>query len=216
VNTIVRLCAMLLLVQSLLPSAARADTVLSILPASTSVTAGDNFNLNVAISGVSDLYGYQFDLQFDPSMFAAVSSSEGSFLQSGGPTFFIPGVNDNVNGTIAATANTLVSAVPGVSGSGDLVDFTFQALRSGMGSITASGMEFIDSTFNEIDLHATGASVSVASAVLTAPEIDPTSTASAVTLLIGSLLLLHGRKAAMPPKQDVCLSPAGRRRRSRN
>lgn len=38
---------------------------------------GDTFAVNVNVDGVSDLYAWQLDLTFDPTLLAAVSVSEG-------------------------------------------------------------------------------------------------------------------------------------------
>lgn len=97
---------------------ANVQAVLSVEPSSQSVASGSVFTVDVDISNVSNLYGYQFDLTFNPSVLASVSSSEGSFLATGGnATFFIPGTDDNVVGNVFATADTILSAVPGASGS---------------------------------------------------------------------------------------------------
>ncbi|HEY2779809.1 MAG TPA: cohesin domain-containing protein [Steroidobacteraceae bacterium] len=164
--------------------------------APASVTAGSEFTVDVNISGAADLYGYQFDLGFNPSVLSTVSVSEGSFLASGGSTFFIPGTLDNVNGSVAATANTLENPVPGVSGSGNLVVVTFEALTNGVSAIAVSAVELIDSAFNSIDSTAISGSVTVASSSVMAPEIDPASTMSAATLLLGALAVLRSRRAA--------------------
>jgi hypothetical protein len=82
----------------------------------------------------------------------ALSVSEGSFLPDGGAniTFFEPGTIDNTAGEISNIGDVGFS---GVSGSGDLVDVTFQALTTGKTSIAilANGdLQFFDSNFNPI------------------------------------------------------------------
>jgi hypothetical protein len=48
--------------------------------------------VDVNISGVTDLYDFQFDLSFNPAVIQATSVLEGKFLLSGGgTTFFLPG-----------------------------------------------------------------------------------------------------------------------------
>ena len=81
-------------------SLANAQAVISIDPTTETTSTGTVVTVDVEIANVSDLYGYQLDLTFDPSILRAVSSTEGTFLSSGGDTFFIPGTNDNVGGTI--------------------------------------------------------------------------------------------------------------------
>ena len=177
----------------LLGSAAQAQTVLSVDPGSQTVTAGTDFTVDVNIANVSGLYGYQFDLSFNPSVLSAVSSSEGSFLTKGGSTFFIPGTNDNTHGVVSGTADTLLSNSKGASGSGNLVVFTFDAIKSGFSAITISGAELINSSFGSISSSTTGGSVTVGG--MKAPEIDPSSALGAITLLAGGLLLLRDRSS---------------------
>ena len=120
---------------------------ISLQPAAPTETVGQSFTLSVVISGASDLYGYQFDLGFDPTVLKATSVTEGAFLGTGGPTIFLPGTIDNVGGSITANADILNGAVSGVNGSGDLLDVTFQALTAG-----SSGVQI----FNLIALNSFG------------------------------------------------------------
>ena len=99
---------------------------ISVQAAAPTETVGQSFTLSVVISEASDLYGYQFDLGFDPTVLKATSVTEGAFLGTGGPTIFLPGTIDNVGGSITANADILNGAVSGVNGSGDLLDVTFQ------------------------------------------------------------------------------------------
>ncbi|MGA2119956.1 MAG: cohesin domain-containing protein [Bryobacteraceae bacterium] len=128
---------------------------ISVQPAAPTVTVGQSFTLSVDISGASDLYGYQFDLGFDPSVLEATSVTEGAFLGTGGPTIFVPGTIDNVGGSITANADILNGAVSGVNGSGDLLDVTFQALTA-----RASGVQ----VFNLIALNSFGQGLTEATA----------------------------------------------------
>ena len=167
---------------------------LSVDPTSQTTSTGSVVTVNVDIASVSNLYGYQFDLTYNPSILQAASSSEGSFLSKGGSTFFIPGTNDNVGGTVAATADTLLTAVNGVSGSGGLAVFTFDAIGKGTSSLGIQAETLLDSSLNVIADTITSGSVTVNSGAVAAPEIDPSSAISALTLLLGSLLVLPKRR----------------------
>src|ERR1035441_10690187 len=83
---------------------------ISLQPTAPTKTVGQSFTLSVVISGASDLYGYQFDLGFDPTVLKATSVTEGAFLGTGGPTIFLPGTIDNVGGSITANADILNGA----------------------------------------------------------------------------------------------------------
>src|SRR5690349_18735567 len=108
---------------------------ISVQPAALAKTAGQTFTVSINISGANDLYAYQFDLGFDPTVLKATSVTEGSFLPSGGSTIFIPGTIDNLGGSITANGDALLGALSGVTGDGDLLDVSFQALTPGTSSI---------------------------------------------------------------------------------
>jgi hypothetical protein len=78
-------------------SLAVAGTIptVSIEPSTTNVTVGNIVSLNINISGVTDLYGFQLDLAFTPT---------------------------------TLTADTLLTAVSGVTGSGTLAIVQFDAI----------------------------------------------------------------------------------------
>ena len=179
---------------ALVGSLADAQAVISIDPTTQAISTGSVVTVDVAISNVSDLYGYQFDLAFNPTVLQAVSSTEGPFLATGGSTFFIPGTNDNLGGTVFATANTLLTAVSGVNGSGELAVFTFDAIGAGTSTLAIQNETLLNSSINVIsDLTKTGF-VTVSSPTVAAPEIDPASTMSALTLLMGGLAVLRNRR----------------------
>jgi hypothetical protein len=108
--------------------------------------------MTVQISGASDLFGCQFDLGFNPAVFAATTVTEGPFLSSGGATIFLPGAIDNVSGLISSIADILAGPVSGVNGSGTLLNASFQALAAGTSSI---------SLFNVITLNSAGQALDV-------------------------------------------------------
>lgn len=142
-------------------SSAFAIPVLSISPTSMDVLPGDAFSLNVEISDVIDLYAFQFDLTFDPALLAATAVAEGPFLLNGGSTFFIPGVIDNLGGSIVSTADTLLGSVPGVTGSGTLATFSFDALVPGTSPIFLANVFLLDSSLNPIDFSVSDGSVNI-------------------------------------------------------
>ena len=60
-----------------------------------------------------------------------------------------------------------VGNIPGVSGSGDLVDFTFEAISPGISSVSLSNGLLFDSSFNSIPFTTVDGSVTVTA---TTPE----------------------------------------------
>ena len=143
------LCVVLVVVLSFgLPSGLFADALVSV--GSGTVAIGNILNIPVSISGVSDLYAFQFDLSFDAAVLDLLGISEGAFLPTAGVTFFSPGAIDNLAGTATFTADSLVGSVPGASGTGDLASFEFRAISFGSGDLTLSNVILLDSSLNDI------------------------------------------------------------------
>jgi len=140
---------------------ADSGAMVSLQPASSTISTGDTATVDVNISGVSDLYAYQFDVLFGAATVSNTSETEGSFLAGGGTTFFIPGTVDNVGGSVTETANTLIGAISGVDGSGTLVVLQFTGLAPGTTSIDLANVILLDSNLNSIDFTTDDASLTV-------------------------------------------------------
>jgi hypothetical protein len=153
-----------------LPSFADSIPILSIDPVSSSGASGSNVTLDINISNVTDLDAFQFDLSFAPGTVAALSIAEGAFLSGAGATFFIPGTIDNVGGTVASTADTLLGPGPGVDGSGTLAILTLTGLAPGTSAIDLSNVFLLDSNLNSIDASLQSGSVTVSSPTTPVPE----------------------------------------------
>ncbi len=167
----------------LVPSAPLwADAVISLDPAAPVVSPGQTFSLTVDVTGVSDLYGYQLDLYFNPAIVSALSVTEGSFLTAGGSTIFLPGTINNVAGTFSSNADILETAVSGVTGSGTLLDFSFQALNPGDSSVQIENLTALNS-FGE------GLVLSTADSVVTVVGTAAPEPANGLLLAAGALSL---------------------------
>lgn len=115
-----------------------------------SAVIGSTLGLDVSIVGVADLYIYQFTLLFDPTLLQVSGGTEGAFLRTGGSTYFDPGTNDNAAGAISYVFDTLIGAVPGVSGSGMLAHFDFSVIGAGSTVFSLSDMVFLDSSYADL------------------------------------------------------------------
>ena len=161
---------------------ARAATVL-INPSNQSVMVGQTFSVNVSISGVADLYAFQFDLGYDPTLLSATNVSEGAFLPTGGSTLFLPGTIDNTAGSIAFTADGLQGPVAGVSGSGVLALAEFTALAPGWSGISLFNVILLDSNGLDIEPVTSGGNVQIA--VIPLPAAFPLLSFGLAALGIG-------------------------------
>ncbi|MDT8999728.1 cohesin domain-containing protein [Paucibacter sp. APW11] len=138
-----------------------ADPVLSLSATPDPAQLGSVLDVDVLISGVADLYGYQFSLNFDPTIFQAASVSQGSFLSSGGSTFGDVGIVDNGSGSVSFVFNTLVGAVPGVNGNGQLARLSFNVIARGNSTLQFSDVLLADSNANAINVNVQSLNVQV-------------------------------------------------------
>ena len=146
---ITRLAVLVVLLAMVLGALTRADaesTSVFLDPLSQTVGAvGDFFTVNVSITNVSYLYGYEFKLYYDSTvMNGSAQPVEGSFLKSaGGQTFFyVPSFTDSYNSTygVVWVDDTLTGSVPGISGGGVLATLQFKSLAT----VNSSSMRLAD------------------------------------------------------------------------
>lgn len=179
----------------LLMSTPMLADVISIVGPATSPNVGDIFQVDVNVAGISNLYAFQFDLTFDPTLLSAVSVTEGAFLPSGGTTFFIPGTIDNVGGDISATADSLIGTIPGVSGDGTLAEFEFTALAPGTSALSFANEILLDSYFDDITANTTFQDGSVTiNAPSSVPEPNTLVLLCTALLALGIVVRLRGKR----------------------
>ena len=145
--------------------AAQAAPTLSVAQLPDPATVGNVFTLTVALADVADLYAYNFSLNFDAASMQAVGGVEGTFLSTGGSTFFGAGTIDNTAGKIDFVFDALVGTVQGVSGTGVLASFTFTATQAGTSQVSFSEVTFLNSSFQDITVTAGTGTVTLAAAV---------------------------------------------------
>lgn len=112
----------------------------------SATTSSAGIEISVNARDFTDLYGYQFTLDFDPGLLTALDVTEGAFLPGGGATFFSPGTIDNDAGSVSFVFGSLLGPGAGVSGSGQLATFSFGVDRAGLANFALSDVQFLDST----------------------------------------------------------------------
>jgi len=105
------------------------NTVVYVYPESSEVSPGQNFHVQIRIQDVMDLYGWEFYFGWNTTILNLVDVEEGTFLKSGGDTFFTFKVNDTAGYLIADC--TLLGDVSGVNGDGTLAIIELHAKTTG-------------------------------------------------------------------------------------
>ena len=137
-----------MLLASLISPAAQAAPIVSLVASAPSVTVGSNFTVSLRIEGVTDLFGWDADLNFGPpALVGLLSQGTGSFF--GGDDTFVAGSLDPLTGTIGYVGAAL-SGLTGASGDGFLAEFTFTALMAGVMAMDFDRVSLIDSFGNDI------------------------------------------------------------------
>lgn len=186
-----RLCAAVFL-GVVAAQGALAVPILSIAAVPDPAVFGTPLTLDLLVTGVSDLYGYNFSLSFDPHLLNAIGSTEGSFLTTGGATSFYGGTIDNAAGTISFGFDTLLSHVPGVTGSGTLAHLMFNVLGGGTTALTFSDVLFVDSNSALLSVQAQDRNL-----LVLAPVPEP-ATVALMAIGLAGLAAMRRRKTMRP------------------
>lgn len=170
-------------------------TTVYVYPSTKAVTVGQSFNIDIRVSNVLDLYGWEFKLGWDPNLLNVVEVTEGPFLNQSGNTFFTKKIN-NTAGYLLVDC-TLLGDVRGVNGSGTLAYVKFRAEKEGSCNLVLYDTKLVNSSEEPIDHTAKDGSVTVSESVggvivpvskleLLAPWIGLTSTIifAAITIAV--------------------------------
>jgi len=103
-------------------------TTISVDPPTITV-AGESFTININVSSVVDLYGWEFRLRWNSTLLDVASVTEGTFLKQVGDTFFA-NKTDNAKGYVLVDC-TLIGDISGVSGDGTLAVVEFYIENNG-------------------------------------------------------------------------------------
>lgn len=149
------------------------------------VTVGDSFAVNVVIEDVSDFAGFQFLLGFDSTVLSATSVTSGDIF--GLDTFLI---DDTISSNSISFAETTF-AITGLDivGSTLLATINFDAIATGMTSLSLSNLVLSDSMFMSI------APVTINDSMVTvSPQVNVSAPATLSLLLASFGLFVAMRK----------------------
>ena len=144
-NFIFVLVSLVIITQQVGPT---STTTLSVYPQLTTVEIFRIFQVNISISEVTDLAGWDFKLYYPNSLLNATEIIEGSFLKTAGDTFFtVKEFTDNYNETHGRiwVACVLQGQGSGANGTGTLATITFKAKLDGIATLHLAETDLIDS-----------------------------------------------------------------------
>lgn len=106
------------------------------------VQVGDEFTIEIALSDITDMYGVELEMAFNPTVLQVKDAKQGTVgiqiepgdLPNPQQGFSVQNAADNIAGTIAY-AVSLLNPSPPASGSGTLARIHFQAIAPGTSSI---------------------------------------------------------------------------------
>jgi len=132
-------------------------------PYVANVNVGDTFKINVTVSNVVDLYGWQFSLFYRGDVLNGTEITEGPFLKTHPDTdntmFLTPVFTDAYNGThgLIIASGTLSGVHGGVSDSGTLATVSFNVKEPSSSILHLTGTKLVDSAepFGNLIPHST-------------------------------------------------------------
>jgi hypothetical protein len=119
---------------------AQPQTVIKVAPQTLKVRVGKQTTADLAIEGVSDLYGVQLRIRFDPEALEVVDadpSQEGIQIEPGtfpAPDYIVLNSADNQAGTIVYALTQMPPSEPG-NGDGVIARITFQGKTASVSQI---------------------------------------------------------------------------------
>jgi hypothetical protein len=111
------------------PSTSARGALLFVEPKTVQLTVGQSFTINIGISNVVDLYGWELKLGWNASLLSLVGADEGPFLRVGGNTSLA--YHLNVTDMHVMADCNLEGHIPGVSGNGTLATVMFNTKNVG-------------------------------------------------------------------------------------
>jgi len=105
------------------------------------VPSGETFKVNLTITNVSNLYGWQVNITFNPGILNVASTDEGSFLKQVNDTVVMKRTNNEGGFLLLSSSFTVPYPTEGATGSGLLATVTFTVTGQG-----ASSLSFVKGT----------------------------------------------------------------------
>ncbi len=195
--------------------ALQASSLFYLTPPAPTVTVGDIFEEDLSIGplpqeimqpgnyGISDLYAFQVEVDFDPTVLQVTAVNEGTLLPDyassiGTTTSWVPLIVDNVNGA-ALFFDTLIGAQFGAdtSNGGTLLSIDFQAIAPSPGSTVSTSNVCLQNSQDDVP----NGTCELSDSVIGTANLDATSVVQVDTpepstwsyFMVGATVLVIGR-----------------------
>jgi len=141
-----------------------SDATVFVSPSQIEMRINQTFQASINVSGVVDLYGWEFKLGYNTSLLELVDIAEGSFLNSSRDTYFVPKVM-STDGYVLAGCTSLRN-VTGVDGNGTLVTVEFRAKKLGSCTLDLYDTRIVNSAKQLIEHTETDGTVTASGCVI--------------------------------------------------
>ncbi|MCK9186740.1 lamin tail domain-containing protein [Candidatus Gracilibacteria bacterium] len=134
--------------------------------ASATASIGENVTVSIDAKDIVDLYGYGFEINYDPSVLSYISATESSFLKADlKETSFSVALQNGVEGTVIVGDARLVNPPSGVDGSGKLLDIVFNVKNttSTTTALSFGASSFLADTIGDMVTKFTGTTITIGS-----------------------------------------------------
>ena len=138
----------------------KAGAMVTVSPGVSNVNVGDEISVDVAVSEVTNLFGFQFDVGYDENILEFQQVEEGTFLNQNGEgnSFCID--YEATPGLIKRIACVKLGG-QGIDGEGVLETLKFKAIGAGESKISLIDMNLADPSAEKIDVTTTDGAVVV-------------------------------------------------------
>lgn len=169
---------------------------ISIIPRAIYVVPGQDFNVSITISDVTNLYGYQVYINFSSEVLEVLDVIQGDFLKRGTYNTFWQPKWDNTVGQIQVW-ESMLRPDPASSGSGELFKVNFKVKNAGSSILQLWETDLVDPYQAKIkhttnDGFVTTVKVELTPKEMKGREYGPGSVVSVNVTLVGAIENLYG------------------------
>ena len=102
------------------------------------LTPSHNFSVSIKVINATDLFSFEFRLNYSATILEGLEIQEGNFLSNAGNTSILQNQTDNVLGSLLFSVGLVTP--PGVTGDGTLATIVFHVIANGTTQLTLNGI----------------------------------------------------------------------------